>query len=134
VIGSAEVMELSKLIAKIASVVYFAAALGAVFNRDHYQRVLDDLFKNAALTYFMGFTTVVLGFLIVNYHNIWVKDWTVLITLIGWAALIKGILLIVVPRFVQSYSRLIFEAKGQKFFPYIATFLGLLFGYFGFVY
>jgi vacuolar-type H+-ATPase subunit I/STV1 len=127
-------MELSILIAKIASVIYLSAALGAVLNRDHYQRVLDDLFENAALTYFMGFTTVVLGFLMVNYHNIWVKDWTVLVTSVGWAALIKGILLIVVPKFVQSYSRLIFEAKGQKLFPYTATFLGLLFGYFGFVY
>ena len=126
-------MELSILIAKIASVVYLSAVLGAVFNRDHYQRVLDDLFKNAALTYFMGFTTVVLGLLMVNYHNIWVKDWIVLITIIGWAALIKGILLIVAPRFVQSYSRPMFEGKGQQFFPYLAAFLGLLFGYFGFV-
>jgi len=73
-------MELSILIARIASVVYLSAALGAVFSRDHYRRVLDDLFKNAALTYFMGFTVVILGLLMVNYHNTWVKNWTVLVT------------------------------------------------------
>jgi len=126
-------MELSILIAKITSVVYLAAALGAVFSRDYYRRILDDLFKNAALTYLMGFTAVIVGFLIVNYHNIWVKDWTVLVTILGWLALMKGVLIIAFPRFVQSYSKLIFEGKGLEFFPYIAAFVGLMFGYFGFV-
>ena len=125
-------MELSILIAKITSVVYLSAALGVVFNRDHYRRVVDDLFSNAALTYFIGFTAVILGFLMVNYHNNWAKDWTVLVTILGWLALMKGVLIIAFPRFVRSYSKLIFEGKGLQFFPYVAAFLGLVFGYFGF--
>jgi len=126
-------MELSILIAKITSMVYLSAALGAVFSRDHYRRLLDDLFKNAALTYLMGFTAVILGFLMVNYHNTWGKDWTVLVTILGWLALMKDVLIIAFPRFVQSYSKPIFEGKGLQFFPYVAAFVGLLFGYFGFV-
>jgi hypothetical protein len=128
-----EEMELSILIAKIASVVYLSAALGAVFGRDHYRRVFDDSFKNAALTYFMGFTALIMGCLIVNYHNTWARNWTVLVTILGWLALVKGILIIAFPRFVESYSKLIFAGKGMQFFPYVAVFMGLLFGYFGFV-
>jgi hypothetical protein len=128
-----EEMALSILIAKIISVVYLAAALGAVFSRDYYQRIFDDLFKNAALTYLIGLMAVILGFLIVNYHNIWVTDWTVLVTVLGWLGLMKGVLIIAFPRFVQSYSKLIFEGNGLQFFPYIAASVGLLFGYFGFV-
>ena len=79
-------MELSILIAKITAVIYLSAALGAVFNRDYYLRLRDDLFNNAGLTYLTGFTTVIIGFLIVNYHNFWVKDWTVLVTILGWLA------------------------------------------------
>lgn len=126
-------MELSILIAKITSVVYLSAAVGAVFSRDHYRRILDDLFENAALTYFIGFTAVILGFLMVNYHNIWNKDWTVLVTILGWLALTKGVLIIAFPRFVQRYSKSIFEGRGLQFFPYVAIFMGLVFGYFGFV-
>jgi len=59
-------MELSVLIARIASVVYLSAALGAVLSKDQYRRVADDMFKNAALTYLMGFTAVILGFLMVS--------------------------------------------------------------------
>jgi hypothetical protein len=52
------------------------------------------MFKNTALTYFMGFTAVIIGFLMMNYHNVWEKNWTVLITIMGWLALIKGVLII----------------------------------------
>lgn len=126
-------MELSVLIARIASVVYLSAALGAVFSRDHYRRILDDWSQNATLVYFMGFMAVVLGFLMVHYHNTWMMNWTVLITILGWLALIKGVLLIVFPKFAQSLSKPILEGKGFELFPYLAAFLGFLFGYFGFL-
>jgi hypothetical protein len=132
VVGDEE-MELSILIAKIASVVYLSAALGALFNRDHYRRILDDWSQNATLMYFMGFTAVVLGFIMVHYHNNWVMDWTVLVTILGWLALIKGVLLIIFPGFLERYSKPLFVGKGFEFFPYLAAFLGFLFGYFGFL-
>jgi len=37
--------------------------------------------RNAGLTYMMGLLAVIVGFLIVHYHNLWAKDWTVLITI-----------------------------------------------------
>ena len=126
-------MELSILIAKITSVIYLAAALGALCSADHYRNVVDDMFDNAALTYMMGFIAVIAGFLIVNYHNIWRANWTVLVTLVGWLALTKGVLIIAFPRFVQRYTGLLLKGWGLKVFPYVALFMGLLFGYFGFV-
>jgi len=126
-------MELSVLIAKITSVIYLAAALGALCSADYYHKVLDDMFENAALTYLMGFSAVIAGFLIVHYHNIWETNWTVLVTLVGWLALIKGVLIIAFPRFVQRHAGLLLKSWGLKVFPYVALFMGLLFGYFGFV-
>ena len=126
-------MELSILIAKITSIIYLAVTLGALCSADHYRKVLDDMFDNAALTYMMGFSAVIAGFLIVNYHNIWRANWTVLVTLLGWLALIKGVLIIAFSRFMQSLSNLILKGRGFKIFPYAAILVGLLFGYFGFV-
>jgi hypothetical protein len=125
-------MELSILIARVISLVYLAAAAGAIFSADRYRRLVDDFFSNAGLTYVSGFMTIVIGSLIVNFHNIWVSNWTVLITIIGWLALVKGVLLIAFPKFVQGYSKLFLEGRGFRMFPYIAIFMGLLFGYFGF--
>ena len=126
-------MDLSVLIAKIISVIYLSAALGGFFSSNYYRKLSEDLYKNAALTYMMGFTAIILGILIVNYHNTWVKNWTVLITIIGWLALIKGIIIVVFPKFIQRLSEPFFSDRWLTIFPYVTLFLGLLFGYFGFV-
>ena len=126
-------METSILIAKIIAVVYLSAALGGFFSRDYYRRLAEDIYKNAALTYMMGFMVVILGFLIVHHHNLWVQDWRVLITVIGWIALVKGVAIIAFPQFIQRLSKPFLTEKGQRIIPYVTLSLGLLFGYFGFV-
>jgi hypothetical protein len=126
-------MQLSKLIAKMAAIIYLSSSLGAFFSADYYRKVSEDLFSNAGLTYLAGFVTVIIGLLIVNYHNIWAKNWTVLITFLGWLALLKGILLIVCPGLVHSLSEGMLTDRGLKLFSYSSLCLGLLLGYFGFL-
>lgn len=126
-------MELSILIAKIMAVIYLSASLGAFFSRDYYRKLSEDIYKNAGLTYMIGFIAVIVGFLIVDYHNLWGRDWTVLITIIGWLALIKGILIIVLPKLIQRLSAIFLTDRALKIIPYVTLSIGLLFGYFGFV-
>jgi hypothetical protein len=126
-------MQLSKLIARMASVVYLSASLGAFFSADYYRKIADDLFSNFALIYVTGFITVIIGFLIVTYHNRWAKSWIVVITILGWLAMLKGICLIALPQFVHTLSERMLTDSGAKIFPYAALCLGLLFAYFGFV-
>lgn len=126
-------MQLSKLIAKMAAVIYLSASAGAFFSADYYRKISDNFFGNAGLTYLGGFITAVIGLAIVNYHNRWTKNWTVLITILGWLALVKGILLIAFPQFVHNLSEQMLTDFGSRIFPYAALCLGLLFAYFGFV-
>ena len=77
----------------------------------------SDLAANAALD-------------LINAHNIWVKDWTVLITIIAWAVTIKGFLLVASPNLLFSCSS---KLKFTKNWGFLIIALGLLFGYFGFV-
>ena len=126
-------MELSVLIAKITAAIYLSAALGGFINRDYYRRIADDIYKNAGLTYMAGFMAVVVGFLVVHYHNLWVKDWTVLITIIGWLALVKGVLVIVFPGFIRRVAASFSTDRAMNIYPYASLLLGLLFGYLGFL-
>ncbi|MFA6292088.1 MAG: hypothetical protein WC637_09920 [Victivallales bacterium] len=125
-------MEMSVFIAKIAAVIYLSASLGGFSGRDYYRRISDDMFKNAALTYLMGFITAIIGVIIVDCHNLWVRDWTVMITVIGWLALIKGVLIIACPNLMQRLSEPFLAEKALKIFPYVTLLLGLVFAYFGF--
>jgi uncharacterized protein YjeT (DUF2065 family) len=125
-------MELSLLIAKITAVIYLSASLGGFLSRDHYRRLSEDIYKNAGLTYMIGFLAVIVGFLIVHYHNLWGKDWTVLITIMGWLALIKGVLIIVFPKFIQRLSKSLLTDRALQIYPYVTLLIGLLFVYLGF--
>ena len=80
-----------------------------------------------------GFTTVILGSLIAFYHNVWSGDWRVLITIVGWLAIVKGVALMAFPGFMRRISEPFVAGKCWKLFPYVAFLLGLLFGWFGFV-
>jgi uncharacterized membrane protein HdeD (DUF308 family) len=125
-------MELSLLIAKILSVLYLSVSLGSFVSRDYYASLLKDLYKNAILTYVMGFMALILGFLIVEYHQPSGKDWTLVIHFFGWAALIKGVLLIALPQYLQKGSQPFLTPKMFKILPYLSLGIGLFFGYFGF--
>jgi hypothetical protein len=126
-------METSILVAQIAAVVYLAVALGAFVSRDNFRRILNDFYGNSALIYLGGFMAVVLGFLIVHFHNHWVANWTVLITILGWLALIKGIAIIIFPLYMQRLSTSVLSNTSLRLLPYGALLLGLLFAWFGFV-
>ena len=127
-------METSIFIAKILGLVYLAVGLGMIFSPGYYREKFEEMVKNASFMYLGGLLALVVGFLVITYHNIWENSWVVLVTIIGWLALLKGLLLLIFPRtminlcmpLVKKDSCLI--AKGI-----IVLILGLIFGYFGFL-
>jgi len=127
------VTELTVVIAKIMSISFLVTGLSALFNKNHYQKIVKDMFKNAGLTMVLGFITLIVGFLIVTYHNIWESSWAVLITITGWISLIKGVTLLVFPKFVEKFSKPVFKGTLGKVLPYTTIVIGLIFGYLGFL-
>ena len=90
-------MDNSILLAKFIGPYIMVIAIGLLFNLKVYQKIIEDFFKNVALIYVTGLITFVAGLAIVILHNLWVLDWRIIITLLGWNVFIKGIWLIVSP-------------------------------------
>lgn len=126
-------MELSILIARIFGVIYTVIGLGILINGDHYRKVVDNFLKNPALTYLGGLIALLAGFLLVTYHNIWDGSWRVIISVIGWMALVKGVLLLICPGILMNLSKGLFKGKKATLIGgFIALVIGLVLGYFGF--
>jgi hypothetical protein len=125
-------METSILIAKILATVYFSFFLGLMFSRKYYKKELPKLVDNSAYIILGGFMAIVFGFLILEFHNYWNSDWTVVITIFGWLSLIKGILLIVFPQMFTAFKTTILKAGNQIYILILLLILGVFFGYFGF--
>ncbi len=52
-----------------------------------------------------GYITLLMGLVTVILHNIWVADWRVVITLLGWFTLIKGIMKIGFPEHIHKQAQ-----------------------------
>lgn len=124
-------VELTYLIAKLASISFIAIGLAALFNKDFYLKLMKDTFKNKAVILLYGFFALFVGFLILNYHNIW-KGWPIIITLFGWIGFIKGLFLIILPKTLEDFSMIMFKGWIGKIIPFTAIILGLILGYIGF--
>ena len=123
-------MELSVLVARMLSLVYISAGIAALSGKMDFRKVVEDFERSPGLTYMSGFMALIFGVLLVHYHNLWVKDWTVLITIIGWIALLKGIMLIAFPQSIAAFKG---WYKNTRAWGIFMLALGLLFGYFGFI-
>ena len=79
---------------------------------------------------------LVIGVVIILTHNVWVANWTVIITIIGWLGFIKGIWIIVFPdtvsKFMQAYQKnknlLMVHSVVALIFGAVLTFFGFFAG------
>ena len=124
-------MEPSILIARIAAVTYLTTGVALCIDTLDLKKTYEELSKSSMFTAMMGAFTLLLGMLIVSYHNIWVKDWTVLVTIIGWILLVEGVFYIVFPKQLLAFFKKL--PQGQIGWGIFTLAFGLLLGYFGFV-
>ncbi|MBU1445853.1 hypothetical protein KKD70_01155 [Patescibacteria group bacterium] len=117
-------MDLSVLVAKIYGTVAIALGLGMLFNAEYYKETFRSIFKDKTYLFFGGIAALVIGLLIILHHNIWEASWAVLITIIGWIALIKGFLLLVFPQMTVIFEPLF----TKKTFIVITGLILFLFG------
>ncbi len=127
-------MTTSIFIARLLGVLYLTVGLGMLLQRQYYRQMLESMMNTPALLYFGGAMALGAGVVIITFHNIWDASWVVLITLLGWAALIKGVALLVFPQTAVKWSRL-FARSDNALLPavVIALIFGLIFAYYGFL-
>ena len=97
-------MQTSIYLAKLIGPVVAVAGLGFLLNREAFLRFANDFISNSGFIMMSGFPALLAGLAIVNAHNVWVADWPVVITLLGWAAVIGGILRITLPGVVRTIA------------------------------
>lgn len=124
--------QISILIAKIASVVLLSAGVGLVLNKGYYKRMEEKFMQEAGVDYLAGIFTITIGCLILNYNNVWEASWAVVITLLGWIVLIKGISTLAFPKAMKVLTKAVTKTKMLKYYPAISIIFGLLLGYIGF--
>ncbi|MDX1379634.1 MAG: hypothetical protein R3233_00870 [Xanthomonadales bacterium] len=90
-------MNAVEFIALLLGSVYVAVGLGMLVDSERYRGMAEEFFSSPALTYLGGIMAFAAGVTMVYLHHAWTADWRVIVTVIGWLALVKGVLLLVLP-------------------------------------
>lgn len=69
-----------------------------------------------------GYTSFIMGLVTAILHNVWIWDWPVVITILGWSTMIKGIIKIGWPEQIHK------QAQGFKKNQWLSATSLLVFG------
>ena len=118
---------------QVLSLAYLAIGVGMLINPDVYKKLYEDFIENTSTLYFGGIMALVIGYLLVTFHNVWEMDWHVIITVIGWIALIKGMLILVRPKAMIALTKAMIKKEGSlKIMSVFVIIVGLFFSFLGF--
>ena len=118
---------------QIFSIVYIAVGIGIFINPGFYKKLFEDFIENTAVLYLGGIMALTIGYLIVAFHNTWTKDLSVIITIVGCLAMIKGILILIRPNMIIALSKAMVQKESILKIEAIAVIiLGLVFSFLGF--
>ena len=95
----------AQIIAQILGPLYVIVALGMFSKPERFAALVTELEAQPGLTVGWGVTALAFGLLVLAFHDSWRADWTVLVTLIGWLATIKGVLMILAPEMLFGLGK-----------------------------
>jgi uncharacterized protein YacL len=101
-------MSTSKYIARLMGPLLLVLGLGMAFGlaaTPHvYLAMMKEFTATPGFVFMAGMLALVAGLAIVNAHNLWVADWRVIITVLGWVAVIRGIVSLLFPLRLRSVA------------------------------
>jgi hypothetical protein len=123
----------SIFLAQLIGPVFLAGAIGLFINAAGYRAMAQEFLRSPALIYLSGLLTMTAGVAIVLYHNLWVADWRVLLTIFGWLGAIGGAARIALPQQVKSVGEAMLDKPMAMTIGGAAWFgIGALFCFFGY--
>ena len=120
-------MATSIFLARLIGPVMAQVGVGVLANEAAFRKMAQEFLRSPALIFFSGMIL-----LPILSHNVWIADWPVIITLLGWAAVINDAVRVLVPDRATKLGK---KLLGYNFTMAAAAFwlvVGAALCYFGF--
>ncbi len=90
-------MELTTFLAQLWGPILIAVGLGFFVSRPYYIRIYKDIEQAPFAVLFFGMAAMAAGLAQLLSHNAWDSLPEILVTLLGWGLLLKGVICVVSP-------------------------------------
>ena len=122
---------LSNYLAEVWGISLVIIPLALLVNQKYLKRLFAEV-ENEATMFFWGMVSLVIGIAMVLAHNVWVQNWQVIITILAWLALLKGLALLFLPEYMKEWAK---KMENKQWLPIalvVMVFVGLVITYLGF--
>lgn len=90
-------MTTSKMLAGLMGPTLVAIAAAMLVNFASFPELAEQISRDPGVIFLSGILLLVAGLAIVRAHNIWVGGWPVLVTILGWLAILSGLVRMLFP-------------------------------------
>jgi hypothetical protein len=125
-------MPTSIYLARLIGPVFVVVGLSAIVNPQGYLDVATGIIGDAALLYFSCVLGLLGGIALVLAHNVWVADWRIVITLLGWLSVIESAAWILAPRPLARFFGPMLTQPMPVIAGVVVLILGAILCYFGY--
>ena len=91
-------MASSMTLASVFGPLLVITSIWTLLYKENLKKVLDSLKKTPALLYFVSVVNVLIGLVIITNFNYWYWNVEILITILGWFFLVRGLLVLFFPQ------------------------------------
>jgi len=120
-------MESTIFLGKLFGYVFVLMALHVFFCKKHFRAYAEHMLENPGVANLMSLFTVVMGVLLLLYHNIWAPDWGIVVTLLCWVVMIRGLYGFFCPDSMAKVARKLLDSESGL---YIAAIINIIIGVF----
>lgn len=126
-------METTLFLAKAFGIYMVVISLAMMLNPTHMRKIMiTEMIEHPAALTMGALMPLILGIILVLFHNVWAMGFPIVITLLCWWVLIKGCLGLFVPNLMIKTGT-VFEKNSALYTMGVIMFLiGVLFLYKGF--
>jgi len=132
VLGGAD-MSASIFIARLLGPLFLVVGIALLAKPAAFRALLQEFIASPVLLYLAGFLGLLGGLALVLTHDLWVPDWRLIVTLIGWITIIRALVTVFLPQRIVAIAHGLLGTRhiflGAAL---IDLALGLVLSYFGY--
>jgi len=98
-------MNTTLIITQILGTIFIVLGLAMVVNKKYTAAAVQDMMQIKGLLWLCGFMATAMGAIMIAVHNVWTTGLPLLITVMGWMALVKGLFILLFPNWSSSFYK-----------------------------
>lgn len=97
-------MATSRLIAGFIGPLMLAIGAAMLLNYDRFPALAVQIARDQGLIFLSGILALLGGIAVVRVHNVWTGDWRIIVTVLGWLAVVGGLVRMWLPQFAAPIA------------------------------